>query len=187
MGYFHHALWLYAPAAVHAHHVLLVYTLPLPPCDPDSPRQAQTQTNYCVSKLLSPLRQTFPVISTPFPKEVSVCLLIPVRQQLSTCRVIGQVPMKVTAVRSLHERTGPGFMLPPKQPLHLHSGKMWSRHVRISGIGSCRENVWELEMLEKQVPAPTGSVVGWHGCTSLFIRVASLCVFWQRRIRAVSD
>lgn len=123
MGYFHHALWLYAPVAVHAHHVLLVYTLPLPPCDPDSARQAQTQTNYCVSKLLSPLRQTFPLISTPFPEEVSACLLIPMWQQLSTCRVMGQVPMKVTAVRSLHERIGPRFTLLPKQPLHLHRGR----------------------------------------------------------------
>lgn len=113
MGYFHHALWLSAPVAVHPHHVLLVYTLPLLLCNPDSARQAQTQTNYCVSKLLSPLRQTFPLISTPFPEEVSVCLLIPVWQQLSTCRVIGQVPMKVTAVRSLHQRIGPRFTLLP--------------------------------------------------------------------------
>lgn len=70
LGYF--ARLLYAPVAAHAHHVLLVYTLALPLCDPDSARRAQTQTNYCVSELLSPLRQTFPLISTPFPEEVSV-------------------------------------------------------------------------------------------------------------------
>lgn len=73
VGYFDHALWLYAPVASCAVSTHSALTL----CNPDSARQAQTQTNYCVSKLLSPLRQTFPLISTPFPEEVSVCLLIP--------------------------------------------------------------------------------------------------------------
>lgn len=72
IGYFHRALWLYAPVAAHAHHVLLVYTLALPLCDPDSAHQPHKQTNYCVSKLLSPVCQTFSLISAPFPEEASV-------------------------------------------------------------------------------------------------------------------
>lgn len=134
MGYFHHGLWLYAPVSAHAHHVLLVYTLPLPPRAPDSALQAQTQTNHCVSKLLSPLRQTFPLISIPFPEEVSVCPLMPVRQQLSTCRVTGQVPVKVTAVGSLREEDRAQVHTAAKTTTSSPPGKMWRWHLNISNI-----------------------------------------------------
>lgn len=110
-----------------------------------------------------------------------VSLLIPVWRQLSTCRVIEQVPMKVTAVRSLHERIGPGFTLPPKNNHFINTGEDVKVALEHLSVGCLRAG----KHWRKQVP--TGSTVGWHGCSSIFIRVASLCVFWQRRIRAVSD
>lgn len=177
MGYFHHALWLNAPVVVHAHHVLLVYTLPLPPCDPESARQAQAQTNYCVSKLLCPLLQTFSLISNPFPEEEPVCLLMLVRQQLSTCRVTGRVPVKVTAVGSLHERIGRRFTSLPKQPLHLHWGRCegGSRASPASDLSvGCWKtgNVWKNKRKHPLAPwwadvAAPHSSLGWPPCVFL--------------------
>lgn len=159
----------------------LVYTLPLNPCDPEYSRQAQAQTNYCASKLLSPPRQTFHITPTPFPQEVSVGLLMLVLQQLSTCRVTGWVPVKVTAVGSLHKRIAPRFTLLPK-PLQLHWGR-YTVKVAFEHLQYCNFlwDVGELDIFEKkkrQIEALTESKVCWHGPTSLFIREVYLCFFF---------
>lgn len=130
----------------------------------------------CLQAALSSAPNIFSYFHPPHSlEEESVCPLMPVRQQLSTCRVMGRVPVKVTAVGSLHERIGPRFTLLPKQPLHLHRGKMWRWLSSVSNM----DLSWMLESrkcLEKHGAASTGSTVGWHGCSSLFIKVAS-CVF----------
>lgn len=73
-----------------------------------------------VSKLLSTLHQPFLLISTPIPWRG--VFLSTNTSATAAFHLQGhwRVPMKVTAVRSLHERSG--FTLLPKQPLHHQWG-----------------------------------------------------------------
>lgn len=59
----------------------------------------------CSLPLPSPPRQTFQIISIPFPRRgASVAWLMPPLQLLSNRGVTGRVPTKVTAAGSLHKR-----------------------------------------------------------------------------------
>lgn len=157
----------------------VAYTLPLLLCNPDSACQVQTQTNYRVSKLLSRLRQTFPLISAPFPEEVSVCLS-------SNAGVAAALHLRGHWTGS-HEGHSCEIITSEdwaqvytaaKQPLHHHWGRWeggtWASPTLARAIG-CLGN----EM-------STGC---WcvHGGPAPRQGGRFLCVFWWRRIRAVSD
>ena len=140
MGYFHHALWLHAPAAAHTHHVLLVYTLPLPPARPRlCSAGSDPDKLLCLQAALS----SAPNISSyfcPIPQR-GVCLSgnAGAAAAFSTCGVTGRVPVKVAAVGSLHERTGSRFLHRCQNNRFMSTGGgvggTWRWHLSISNIG----------------------------------------------------
>lgn len=153
------------------------------PQNPSSAQQAPTQTNHSHCKLLSPLcskRSTF-----FFKLHFLMRWLCTNTSTAAAFHLWGHwhIPMKVKALRSLHDGTGLGFTLLPKQHFTTTGGRCecGSRQHQIF-----LEDVRELEMLENQVAPLVGSMVVQHG-TSLFIRVASLCSFFWQRTRAESD
>lgn len=140
MGYFHHALWVHAPAAAHTHHVLLVYTLPLPP---SRPRLCSAGSDPDKLLCLQAARSSAPNISSyfcPIPQR-GACLSANAgaAAAFSTCGVTGRVPVKVAAVGSLHERIGSRFFYAAaKTTASSPPGgreKTWRWHLSISNIG----------------------------------------------------
>ncbi len=110
---------------------------PNPRATPKSARQAQAQTNYCVSKLLHPLLQTFSLICTPFPEEESVCPLMPVQQQqLSTCRGHGTGSCEGHSCWIITWENWAQVFIAAKTTTSSPPGKTWRLLSGISNMGS---------------------------------------------------
>ena len=188
MGCFPAALWLNAPVAVHAHHVLLVNTLPLTPRDPDSDPDKLQCLRAAPSSAANISSHFYPI---PWrAARPSVCWYerggffppalpldrFPWRSQLSDHYMWGLGP-------GLHRCQNNHFIPTGGR----RRGGTWASPT----LDLCLQDVGELEMLKTNADLSTGCMVVRHGCSSLFIRLVSRCVwglgfFWQW-IRAVSD